>query len=326
MKLSLLALAVCGLTASGLTASDPSRAIPAQAAQAQLIPPVSRSPVGLFRELLAMSPVERRVFLTNRPPETQKLILAKIREYESMRADVRELRLRATELRWHLLPLMRVPPAQRAGRLEQVDPETRKLVDARLRLWDLLPPPLQKELLENEAAVHYFSELNSATDDQQQRMLQEMSPARRQKLEEGIAQWRRLPEDERRAIAIRFQQFFDLTPDEKTRALATLSEPEREQIEKTLRRFGSLPPHQRAQCLRSFEKFASLPLEERQQFLKNAERWKLMSPTERQAWRDLVNKLANQPPLPPGADGFPMPPMPPIRRPAVRTSNVSSTN
>ncbi len=44
-----------------------------------------RSPVDLFRELLAMTRAERRAHLTNRPPASQKLILAKLREYESMR-------------------------------------------------------------------------------------------------------------------------------------------------------------------------------------------------------------------------------------------------
>jgi hypothetical protein len=41
--------------------------------------------VDLFRELLAMTRAERRAHLTNRPPASQKLILAKLREYESMR-------------------------------------------------------------------------------------------------------------------------------------------------------------------------------------------------------------------------------------------------
>ena len=44
--------------------------------------PRLQSPVDTFRELLAMSPIERRRSLTNRPPEVQKRILAKLREYE----------------------------------------------------------------------------------------------------------------------------------------------------------------------------------------------------------------------------------------------------
>ena len=93
---------------------------------------------------------------------------------------------------------------------------------------------------------------------------------------------------------------------EKEKALKTLSEPERQQIEKTLQTFGNLGPEQRARCISSFAKFASLSLEERQQFLKNAERWKLMPPSERQAWRQLVRELP--PPLPPRLP----PPLPPL--------------
>jgi hypothetical protein len=130
-------------------------------------------------------------------------------------------------------------------------------------------------------------------------------------LERGIQQWDAMSEGQRRSTLNRFNQFFQLTPPEKQKALETLSEPERRQIEKTLQTFGSLPPAQRAQCIRSFAKFTSLSLEERQQFLKNAERWKLMSPGERQAWRQLVNRLP--PPLPPGVRPLPRgtPPLPP---------------
>jgi hypothetical protein len=107
----------------------------------------------------------------------------------------------------------------------------------------------------------------------------------------------------------RFNGFFELTAQEKQKALNTLSAQERRQIEITLRTFGRLPPDQRSQCIRSFDKFASLSLAEQKQFLKSAERWKLMSPGERQAWRDLVHNLP--PPLPPN-----LPPVPPSSRPA----------
>ena len=42
--------------------------------------PQSQSPVNFFRNLLAMSPVERINSLTNRPPEVRQRILAKVRE------------------------------------------------------------------------------------------------------------------------------------------------------------------------------------------------------------------------------------------------------
>jgi len=87
-------------------------------------------------------------------------------------------------------------------------------------------------------------------------------------LEKGIDQWQTLPEEQRRKMVDRFNQFFDLTSQEKQKVLGKLSDPERRQIDKTLRSFGALSPSQRAQCIQSFEKFAGLSLEERQQFLK----------------------------------------------------------
>ena len=129
-----------------------------------------------------------------------------------------------------------------------------------------------------------------------------------------------MSEDQRRNTLHRFNQFFALTAAEKEEALNTLSEPERRQIEKTLRTFGHLRPDQRAQCIRSFAKFASLSLDERQQFLKNAERWKLMSPAERQAWRQLVTRLP--PPLPPRLP----PPLPPLPRTHPARAVVTNGN
>jgi hypothetical protein len=279
-----------------------------------LVPPLPspKSPVAFFRELLAMNALERKKALAERSPENQKVILAKVREYASLDPDLREERLQVTEMRWYLLPLMMAPATNRAAQLAAVPARSRQFVEDRLRAWDKLPSDVQKELLANEATIRYFTEIEGRTEEQRRKILEALSPARRQKLQKGIEQWNRLPEDQHRKITSRFYQFFDLTAEDKEKALRTLSAPERRQIEKTLRTFGSLPPDQRAKCVHAFEKFAGLSLEERQQFLKNAERWKLLTPSQRQAWRDLVNKLP--PPLPP--DLPPLPPSHPSPRPA----------
>jgi hypothetical protein len=83
-----------------------------------------------------------------------------------------------------------------------------------------------------------------------------------------------------------------------------------------LRRFEQLPAAERVQCVQAFARFASLSLEERRQFLKNAERWQMMSPDDRQNWRELVQTLGTvSPPVPPGMRRFapaaPLPPAPP---------------
>jgi hypothetical protein len=279
--------------------------------------PMPKSPVSFFRELLAMNAIERKQALTNRSPENQKLILAKVREYAALDADVREERLQVTELRWYLLPLMAGPATNRAAQAAVAPARIRKMVEDRLQEWDRLSPEVQKDLLANEATYRYFTEIEGRSDEQRRKILEGMSPARRNKLEEGIAQWNRLSEDQRRKLISHFNQFFNLTAEDREKALRTLSPPERKQIERTLQTFGNLPPEQRAKCVHAFEKFAGLSLDERQQFLKNAERWKLLTPSQRQAWRDLVSKLP--PPVPPD-----LPPVP-SSRPAPRSGPAVAT-
>ncbi len=236
----------------------------------------AQSPVDFFRQLLAMSPDAQLKSLTNRSPEARARILAKVEEYQTLDPDERELRLRATELRWWLVPLLRLPPAKREAQLSAVPDNLRPLVKARLEGWTILPPQLQDEILNNEKALHYFAlvETNNptaATGQQHQ-------------------------------IANQFSQFFELTPEEKEQTLNTLSAAERAQMQETLQSFDKLPAQQRSTCLRNYAKFASMSEAERAEFLKNAASWSKMSPKERQTWRDLVENVPLWPPLPPGLD------------------------
>ena len=269
------------------------------------LPPV-QSPVDVFRELLQMTPEEQAEYLVDRPPKIRKGIMAKVREYESLNPVQRELRLRVTDLRWYLWPLLKTPATNREPWLIRIPPDERKLVEDRLQHWDKLTPEVQKELLANDATLRYFSELAASTDQERSNIVKNLSTERRKKLEAGIQQIQQMPEPQRQKMITRFDQFFELSSSEKAKALGSLSEPERRQIEKTLSAFGNLSPNLRDRCIQSFEKFINMSLAERQQFLKNAERWKLMSPDERQDWCDLVASMAIQPPLPPGYE----PPMP----------------
>jgi hypothetical protein len=270
-----------------------------------------KSPVEFFRELLAMTPSERSAALTNRAPESRKMILTKLKEYAALDADERELRLQVTELRWYLWPLMNTPATNRLGQLTNVPAGQRILVESRLKEWDALPDEVRKELLENEATRKYFTEIQGRTPEQQKRILAAMPPAQRQALQQGIDKWNGLTDEQRRNLSDRFNQFLVLTEPERDKVLTSLSQPERRQIEKTLQAFSRLPAKERAECIQSFEKFASLSLVQRQLFLRNAERWRQMTPNERQAWRDLVKKVPSaltprdMPPLPPD-----LPPLP----------------
>jgi hypothetical protein len=240
-------------------------------AATNLVPPLPlrQSPVTFFRQLLLMSPAERIHSLTNRPPEARERIMAKVREYMVLPPDERELRLRATELRWFLTPLLRSPSNDREAQLAGLPPELRDLARSRLTQWDLLAPPLQREFLTNDQTLHYFAQPFAASTNS-------AAPP----------------------TAGRLEQFLAFTPLEKQRILGTLSEPERARMAKTLDTFQQLPPQQRRLCLRNYAKFAGLSPAERADFLKNAESWSKMSPQERQAWRDLVANVQLWPPMP----------------------------
>jgi hypothetical protein len=267
-------------------------------APANLSPPPmahSKSPVDLFRELLAMTPEDREKYLTNRPPEIGARILAKVAEYEALDPNERELRLRATELRWYLLPLMHKSSTNRATQLAAVPDDIRDLVQDRISQWDLLPSPLQQKFLEDESVLKYFERVKLIGGP----------PGADAVTVPGSL----YPDVQRRNIAEQVNRFFELTADEKQETLNTLSEVERQQIKKTLQSFDRMPVSQRTECVQAFAKFAGLSPAEQQEFLKNADRWAQMSPADRQTWRDLVTHVPEWPPLPPGF--LPPPPLVP---------------
>jgi len=287
------------------------------------MPPV-RSPVEYFRELLGMNPDERRNSLTNRSLESQRRILAKVHEYELLKPDERKLRLELTELHYYLVQLLGTPPTNRPAQLKFIPEETRNLVENRLEEWDSLSAELKQRLLENEAMIRYFTERAVSLPPMPGHQPEAMTVSDREKLDQSLRRWQSLTTEERASVLKHFQSIFDIRPDEKTKILATLSESERHQVERTLQLFGDLTPVQQARCIRSFEKFASLSPDDRRQFLKDASRWEIMTPSERQTWRDLVYSLGHGPPLPPGMGGPPLPPR--TRSPQPRDALITNTN
>ncbi len=325
---------ICGIiTVASLTAAvsfaqiQTNAPLRLRASRTELTPPepvpTLKSPVDLFRNLLALTPVERRVSLSNRPPETRSRILAKLREYESLPPNERELRLRTTELEWYLQPFLNDPQTDREARLALIPEEMRQIVKNRLARWEALPPAVRDELLNDEMTSRYFTQLEAATEEQKQKILAQMSPERRAKLEAGLDHWRELSVEQREETLAGFAGFFKLTPAEKQKALASLSAAEQQQMEKTLQSYAKLDAAQRAQCLRSFEKFAGMSLADRQAFLKNAERWKLMTRAERDSWSALVRFA---PMMPPSPVPVVLPPRLPGPKKLVRPGSAVATN
>lgn len=255
-----------------------------------------KSPVALFRELLAMTPEERSEAIALRPPDIQKRILEKLTEYEILPGELRELRLRETELRWYLRPLMDEPKANRALLLARVPEELRTRVEEQLQQWDLLPPDLQEQFKNNDLIASYFAQSGAATPQQREEMLRRIPADQREELEKGLTQWKAMSDTERQKMVAAFNKFFELTPEEKQKALDIVSDEERQQMKDTLASYQNLSPEKRAQCLRSFETFARMGIAERQQFLKNAERWREMTLEERERWRRVVELAPIMPP------------------------------
>jgi hypothetical protein len=246
------------------------------------------SPVLYFRGILGMSAAERERALANKPAESKKIILAKVQEYQNLPPDIREARLRQTQLLWELTSLTNLPPAARPAFIQEVAPEDRPLLEDYAR-WLALSPDGQRDFLAK------------------------LSNDRRQ----ALAQWESIPETERQQRSDQFRQFADLDPAQQQKALNTFSDAERRTMEAALKTFAHLPEAQRKVCIQSFQKFAVMDAAERDEFLNNAARWEAMTADERSLWRTLVQKFPPAPPVPPmppmpaGSHLLPYPPVPP---------------
>jgi hypothetical protein len=265
------------------------------------------NPVDDFRQLLLSDPASWAAELKNRPEAKRRILIQKLKEYSALPASEREHRLQVLQLRFYLVPLMEIPHAERLALLNAIPVESRKTIQDRLQEWDLLPMPLQKEVLERETFRQYFLRLEKFTLTEQHALLLDHPPERRQKLEAELTKWRALSKTQKEKLGVHFNAFFELSESEKHKTLQALSEAERGELEEVLRTFARLPSHQRQSCVESFQKFANLSSSERERFLKSAERWQSLTPNERQTWREIVTAL---PPLPEGFNSAPPPPFP----------------
>ena len=311
-----------------------STALPAQPALAPVAnlsdnkpptPPVVKCPIEIFREWLAKSPAERERDLTTRPPEIARRIRAKLQEYEALKPDERELRLRMTELRWYMLFFMGMPQTDRAAQVATVPEADRQLLSDRLQQWDRLPPNEQAEILKYERTMEDFNGKNPEGEARVHTIAVNDAPPSPDALN-NLDKFLGLAPERRQQMYASFQRFFELTDGEKQKTLGALNVPDTAGA-LALQTLGNLPKDDRENYMRAFNKFSNMSQNERQEFMKNAERWRTLSPAERQAWRVLVRSLTPMPPLPPGL--APPPPMPPPPLPpefSTHTSLPARTN
>ncbi|MGH9593657.1 MAG: DUF3106 domain-containing protein, partial [Bryobacteraceae bacterium] len=202
------------------------------------------SPVVYFRGLLGMTPGERDRALVGKTPQYRKAVLEKVREYSGLPADVREARLRQTELRWDLIRLMKLPSDARQARLAEFSPADRAFLQNRLQDWDKVQPRNQATLVTNASFLDLYFRLQAASASQQQEILSNLPPARLQSWNAELTNWENLPEARRTELSDQFQQFFGLTGDEQKKTLDTFSDADRTAMERTLEKFVQLTPAQ----------------------------------------------------------------------------------
>jgi hypothetical protein len=306
-----------GSSAPAANAPAP-RPVPAQPP----LPPVIKSPIDYFRDLLAAKPGEREKLLAGKPEDHRQVLENSIRAYEVLRPDERELRLRTMEFRFHLTSMLRTAPSNRVERLKTVPERERPLIEERLKIWDRFTPEEQKEALENERKIRVLSAVGSGSPPRPDSLTGVASNQVRQ-IEKQLIYWQTLPEGRRDQIQRNFNALFELTDSETIKELnpTPLSDEERALMQKSLDRFQKLSPLQRSQCVRGFDKLAALSPAERRQFLVSAQEWQKMKAEDRESWRRLVSRVPQLPPLPPG---FGLPPQPPKVRLPVKPAQVAT--
>lgn len=299
--------ALCANSNNAAQLAEPKSSAPSQRPPA----PPAWNPVDAFRQLLAMSPSERQKILGGKGEKQRQYLDARLREFDGMGQADRELRLRLLELQWYLLPLIKLPPNERAPQLDAVPEPWRALVKERLSDWDRLPPDQQQELLSNQSTLTRFpgAILTGPVQPAPGKTATSFSE-QNNALESDLARWRMLPEEQRRRISANFDRLFSLSDRQRERGMRNLTESDKQKVQLLLTTFARLSSDQRARCLDAFNKFANMTPDERSRFLSNAARWKAMSPEEQRVWRILTGQL---PPAPPGFPSLsPVPPIPPL--------------
>jgi flagellar motor switch protein FliG len=279
----------------------------ASAGLPSLTPPMPPSPVDNFRDWLKLTPAQREPLLAQLPAADRKALEAKLANYDSLSPDARDLRLRETQLHWQLLALMKLPTAERKERLAQVPTQYLDVVQERLRQWDAFAAAKQKIFLEHEQEIGVYLELQETAPQERGKVLSSMPPEVRFPLERRLQKWNNMPPPQRQELSDRFTQMFQSEERERAKIIAALPDDVRKPFENLAAQLKQLPEEQRNKCTVALKKFLKMSPDNQRQFLQNAMRWQKMDEKQHDAWRQIVNKVPQLPPLPPGMD----PPAPP---------------
>jgi hypothetical protein len=314
--LPLMLLAVAGISVS-LRAGP--GAAPAPAASAATVDlPVLQPPLKLFRDLLAMTPAQRQQHLAQWTPEKRARVLAKLREYEAMTPAAREESLKTTELHWYLQHFLSNDSTNNNIQLSQVPEPYRQMVSDRLNVWKILPPQIQQDVMEHEAARDTFSERLAVWKILPPQLQQEILAHENTRdffllgnrvsasaevppqiipppLKQELIRLDSLQPGQREQAYANFENFFALTASEKKDVLVSLSAAERRQFAKTVADLEQLPREQRELRLHAISRLAGLSDQQRMQFFNSVSRWKQLSPVEQKLWIEVASHLPPPP-------------------------------
>src|SRR5262245_45329177 len=94
-------------------------------------PPLPTSPVAVFRQLLDLKPAERLEALSRRPERQRESLRLRLMEYDTLPPGLREERLRATDLYWHIQQLLPRAASERTDLLAAAPAELRAVLTER---------------------------------------------------------------------------------------------------------------------------------------------------------------------------------------------------
>lgn len=260
------------------------------------VPISAQTPADFFEALLKLSPAELEQYLQERPEPQRTILRARVAEFSQMSEFEREVRLRIWRLRYYFGLLVRIPASGRESWIKQVPEPYRWAVAERLESWDRLPEQIRKDILENERILEFLLPVTGGPPLPPHPGLASLQG--QQVNQDELRLWEELPPERRKEVLQEFGKLFSLSDKERLELLRSTANHHRERIRALLTQVESMSASDRELCLRALERLASMPPDEQVKFFKKAEIWIRLSPDQRRAWRQLMDKLPPLPPLP----------------------------
>ena len=250
--------------------------------------PQFRSPVALFRELLAMSPAEQSDAIERRFPEKRAVITRKLDEYRALDPAILEQKLFVTEMHYFVVPLLNVPSESRRSSLGLMTANVRVIVSEKLKQWDQLPTRNRDEILANSKLLGWFL----------QDGVQPPMPPMPVGNNDSFSVRPPLPTPELQAqadLADRVNAILELPASDRSEFLEKVDPAARAQITDIVARLNQVPEVDRSKCVASFVRIALMAPDERRRFLASADAWVAIPDKSKRLWRNVVPEL---PPVP----------------------------